>query len=585
MTTAGFVAPVSAPTAPTSHATARLPWATPLLLVALYALATTLLLLRLDAHPAYAYNWEAYGAYGVFAFRDRPTLAIFRATGGLMTDSSFSPLVVLPSRLAFALGGVGLWSLRAATALLAALAVPLLWWVGRHFVGAGTALLAALLLALSPVFLLYGRTATLVGLSLVPALATIEALRRLLHDPDDRRWLLALQAALLVGMYSYAPIRFLWPLALLFLALEYRLRPSERAALQRALAITIVAPWLALTAASLCDPITALFLHYEGRGEQVIGLSFATSQYGAYLRPDPAAQGAGPLQGNALGLAARLIAQNTLDLGKLLLDRDTAPALTDYWNAHGRLYPAFLAPFLALGLLTTLRGARWRLENRLLLALAAIWTLPLIFTSRVHIGRLIFFLPILCLLVAVGATGLCRWLAGRIARQQRASRLGTTAATLLAMALIVAVASASWRDYRETPPPPPDAALVPLLRDAALGAMPPPAVALVYAATQDPDPTAGVGEATRVSALRLYLDPHYHMVSLTPPSTHPTAPAAIGSVPLYFGNVLAHLGQPSGDRLPCGTVFYVAPAAMEQFLARTAQREMICGAPYVIAMP
>ena len=575
----------TATSTPTKRAIARLYLATSLLLLALYTLAATLLLLRLGIHPAYAYNWEAYSAYGVFAFLDHPTFGIFRATEGLMTDSSFSPFVILPSWIAFALGGVGLWSLRAATALLAALAVPLLWWVGRNFVGAGTALLAALLLATSPVFLLYGRTATLVGLSLVPALATIEALRRLLHDPTDRHWLIALSVALSAGMYTYAPIRFLWPLALLFLALEYRQRPTERPALRRAFSVTLVAPWLLLTIASLRDPITALFLYFEGRGEQVIGLSFTTSQYGAYLRPDPAGIDTGPVQGNPLILAARLIAQNTLDLGNLLLDRGTAPALTDYGNAHGRLYPAFLVPFFALGLLATLRGARWRIDDRLLLALAAIWTLPLLFTSRVHIGRLIFFLPILCLLVAAGATGLCRWLAARIANQRHAKRLNVTFATLLAVVLLVAVANASWRDYRETPPTLPDAALIPLLHGAAIGATPPPAVALVYTLAQDPDPTNGIGEATQVSALRLDLDSSYQLVSLIPLTTHPTTPAPNGLIPLYFGNVLGHLGQPGGDALPCGTIFYVAPAALAEFTARTRQREATCGPPHVVAMP
>src|SRR5262249_12547153 len=158
---------------------------------------------HLGDHPAFIYNWEAYTTRAVFAFWDHPSPAILRSTEGLMTDSGFSPFVALPTWLAFRLGGVGLTSLRVATALLAAGAVPLLCAVGRRFVGAATALLAALLLAFSPVFLLYGRTATFVCLSLVPALATTAILLRVLQHPRELRWLIALQALLIAGIYFY----------------------------------------------------------------------------------------------------------------------------------------------------------------------------------------------------------------------------------------------------------------------------------------------------------------------------------------------------------------------------------------------
>src|SRR6476661_4495339 len=83
--TAGFVAPATVSPPSTGQTTRRFTWAAPLLLLTLYALSATLLLLRLAAHPSYTYNWEAYTAYGVFAFMDHPTFAIFRATEGLMT--------------------------------------------------------------------------------------------------------------------------------------------------------------------------------------------------------------------------------------------------------------------------------------------------------------------------------------------------------------------------------------------------------------------------------------------------------------------------------------------------------------------
>jgi uncharacterized membrane protein len=109
-----------------------------------------------------------------------------------------------------------LW-LRLPVVLLAALAVPLLYVLGRKFFGrlpVGTLLseamsvLAALLLALSPVYLLYSRTATAVGVSLVPALLTILALLWVLERPDLWWRIGALLGTLVLGAYGYAPIRF-----------------------------------------------------------------------------------------------------------------------------------------------------------------------------------------------------------------------------------------------------------------------------------------------------------------------------------------------------------------------------------------
>lgn len=548
----------------------------------LYLIAATLLLTRLGEHPPFAYNWEAYTAFGLFTFWDRPTFGILRERGGLMTDSSVSPLVILPGWFAFKLGDVGLLSLRVATALQAAAAVPLLWWTGRKFVGAGAALLAACLLALSPVFLLYGRTATLVGLSLGPALVTIEAIRRVLRRPDDRHWLYLLQAGLIAGGYGYAPVRFLWPLALLFMALEHRRRPAAWAAMRHALVVSIFVPWVAISLLSLRDPLTALFTYYEGRGEHVLGLSFETRQYGSYIRADPDEE----LGRNPLALAARLVAQNGRDLAALLLDRDTAPALTDYWNAHGRLYPGLLAPFLAGGVVLATLGARRRVEDRLLLALAVVWTLPMVATSKVHIGRLIFFLPVLCLLVASGAARPVGALAARVVARWRPGRAvvaGRVAAALLALLLLTRVATESLRDYREVPGPPPGAAAVPLLRDAAAGA--PGGIAVIARPRLESDPTDGIGEATEIAAMRLHLDATYRFVSLYPPESRRQPVGRDGPPPLYYGDILGRLGSPTEAAIPCDVVFFVAPFALDNFLAVTAGHRARCGDLRQVALP
>src|SRR5829696_7102996 len=98
--------------------------------ISLYIVAAALLLLRIGDHPPFPYNWEGYTAWGLFNFLDHPSDNILRLNEGLMTDSSYSLLTILPAWLGYALGGVGLAPMRVPIALIAAGAVPLLWLVG-----------------------------------------------------------------------------------------------------------------------------------------------------------------------------------------------------------------------------------------------------------------------------------------------------------------------------------------------------------------------------------------------------------------------------------------------------------------------
>ncbi len=54
--------------------------------------------------------------------------------------------------------------------LISALAVPLTWLFGRRLYSDAVGITAALLVLTSQVFLLYGRTGTVVGMSIGPAL-------------------------------------------------------------------------------------------------------------------------------------------------------------------------------------------------------------------------------------------------------------------------------------------------------------------------------------------------------------------------------------------------------------------------------
>ena len=230
-----------------------------LILLALYALALLAILAPtpFGSHPPWAYNWEGYAAWRWETFWTAPagpTLQILAPTDGLMTDSGQGPLIGLPVALGVALSGFDLHAMRVPVEVLAALSVPLLWLLGRRVVGTGPGTLAALLLAVSPAFLFYGRTATLVGASLVPLLLSALALARVLEPGLPHRWLWrregALAASMLLGIYAYAPVRLVWPLALVAVGLAAWRNRARRGVLLRCLLLSLLIVPVAVLALS-----------------------------------------------------------------------------------------------------------------------------------------------------------------------------------------------------------------------------------------------------------------------------------------------------------------------------------------------
>src|SRR5215203_492508 len=311
-----------------------------------------------------------------------------------MTDSGQGPLVGLPVAIGMALAGGGLEAMRIPVALLAALSVPVVWLLGRRVFGPGPATLAALLLATSPVFLLYGRTATLVGASLPPLLLSTLALVHVLDASADGGWrwrregLLA--GSLLLGIYAYAPVRLLWPLAIGLLTLAALHSRARRSVLLRAaLLCALVVPAATMTLEALTapepDPLGAAMSYFHARGEQLVAMSGDPIAASEYLRKSDAIE-------NGWEAAARLVGQNATDLARLLLDRDTGPPPVDYWNERGRFWLWFFLPFAGIAAVSTARG--WlhvpghQPAMVLPLALFLGLALPLVLTSRVHIGRL-----------------------------------------------------------------------------------------------------------------------------------------------------------------------------------------------------
>jgi 4-amino-4-deoxy-L-arabinose transferase-like glycosyltransferase len=570
------------PCSPGAHS-ARTTWLTAL---GLYAVAAALLLAGLGDRPPFPYNWEAYTGWRMFDdwLRSPPDFArIFGLADGLMTESGQGPLVGAPVRLAFAVAGVGLLAMRASVALVVAAAVPLLWLVGRRLVAAEAALLAALLLAISPVFLFYGRTATLVGISLVPELLATLALLGTLAARDDRggrRWLIGLQAALIAGEYAYAPVRLLWPIALVAFAVAAVVDRAERHWRLRALVATavslplflLVVGWLTGTAGG-ADAVAGYF---EARGEQIIAMR-DPADYVYFLRPAPGESAAAADVGSADELAWRLVRQNAGDLANLLLDRDTQPVLTDYWSASGRLWPALLAPWFALGVsLTAVAAWRRRPEAWLLLALAGGLTLPLLLTSRVHIGRLVPALPFLLMLAAIGlawATATLRaGLTGLVAGD--AGRRLPRAAWLLPPVVLAWLALATWAEF---------AVPIPVNRETrtaeSIAGAAPLAAARGGAALVDNPALGAEIEQVHAAAYRLRLDGVYRFVRL---ADAPDSASDDPRPPLAYGGVLNALRDGKMPD-PCGPLYLVVPEVEPALRAALASAG--CAAPPIRVLP
>lgn len=544
------------------------PWRPWLIGLLLYLGAATLLLANLAWHPPVFFNWEEYSAWGIFAFLDTPQLAHFAPTDGLMTNSGHSPFVVGPVLLGWHFWGVGsLLGFRLPIALLAATAVPLCWRLGRRLIGGRPALLAAVFLLLSPVYLLYARTATLVGLSLVPALATAWLLLRVLDRPTVARVAL-LQVAFIANGFGYAPIRFLWLIALAALTLECLLRSGLWRRLAPALLATALtlpawlwglAAWEARARGETTRPILKLVLkqYYNGRGEHIL------------VEADRLP---------ALGDLTAYVGRNLADSLRLFFDLGTSSVITDFWNTHGRLQPAVLVLPCLVGLGRVAWCARRSHEARLLLLLFAGFWLPLLLTSQVHVGRLIYVVPLLALFAAAGTIWLIEQLGVLLARLGFPAQRRTVEATgkagrglrwSLVGLLLCVVASATWTDYRVDP------LVEHLARDVLLMQGRAPALAAAHQAavlivnTEEPE-----NEAIIAGGYRLRLERDYRFVDLARPAPRLSSdPADTRPLLLYGGDPGLALDRES----LCAATYYAPTDRVPQMTALVAA--LTCATP------
>ena len=522
---------------------------------ALYALALGVILLGIGSHPPFPYNWENYTLWQGFFFWSAPSLDTFDLTDGLMTDSGRSWLVVGPAWVAFELTGQRLDALRIATGAIAALSSPLTWLLGRRIAtdvftmphwnpveravlqraGGWAALIAGALLPLLASWLLYARTATLVGLSVAPALATV-----LLLDQVRRLtarwwlWLLALQGALLLGAWAYAPIRFLYPLALTAFAVELLFNSRRWRAYLIAILVTLVtlpALLAAIDQEPAWQPIEAIGRYYNARGEQVLALRENPDDFAFYLRD-------ADLENSSTGeLERQLLKQNARDLVRLLLDIDTRPALTDFWNQRGELLPWFLVPLMLLGMAASAIRLWWSPEARLLHLLFWGFTLPMIATSKVHIGRLVFAMPFLCLFIGIGVAGIAWGLTHHHDLRRPHRPLLRVVAPLLGLAILAPAAVSVWNDYQTPIPVSREARLAGLLEQNRARYLETGGVVWVSG-----DRSQAEIEAISIAAVRIAAQDDYQFVNLAlGDAPDPADPRPV----VYYGGVTDRLDDPA----------------------------------------
>jgi hypothetical protein len=337
------------------------------------------------------------------------------------------------------------------------------------------------------------------------------------------------------------------------------------------LVVTLIVLPLALTVlrpGPIGSPTRAVELYYHGRGEQVFELMQARNGVTPFLRNLSAEEREQIAQESTGRQIQELIRQNANDLTDLLLDRKTRPAITDFWNPHGRLYPRVLVPFFLVGMLSLLARFLFDVRARLMLALFWGYSLPMLLTTQVHIGRLVFVVPLLAIICAlpIGMIVAC------LARlQPPATRPAFHRWAAIGVGLVIALAGAapSMADWQTTFPPPRMslvAARIVVLTEQ------PPTQQLVYVFG---DLSSYEIESLRVAELEMDLPGYLRFEDLSNGHERGTGP-----IPLLYGGVIPLLGQPGAIPGYCSNLYLVEPDAQDRFHEESdAVAQKTCGQP------
>jgi uncharacterized membrane protein len=161
--------------------------------------------------------------------------------------------------------------LRLPSALAALLSIPILYRLAKDWLGGGPALLAGLLLAVSPLHVHYSQEARMYSLVALLGLCSVLLLREALKGNHPLLWL-GYSAATLAGMYTHYSMLVLLLAELAFLAFLFWARPGYRSCfLQGLAAATLVIlgylPWMPVLGSQARE---ALQLHMFQRARNLL---------------------------------------------------------------------------------------------------------------------------------------------------------------------------------------------------------------------------------------------------------------------------------------------------------------------------
>ena len=352
------------------------------------------------------------------------------------------------------------------------------------------------------------------------------------------------------------------------------LRTGQRTRFALSLVVTLVVLPLAVTVlrpGPLSNPVSAVESYYTARGEQIFQMRKRPTSISNYIRVDSEEERQRIAEQSTNAQSWRLVRQNSKSLGNLLIDRQTQPAITDFWNPTGRLYPKVLVPFLIAGMILLLVRFFREPRSRLLLALFWGFSLPMIFTTQVHIGRLVYIVPLIGIICAIPIGLIARWL---VRRQPASLRQGMSrwAGFAVAALLVVAGSAPSLADWQTAFPPPRMTLVADLIIERTYD---PPAPQLVYVFG---DAGAYAIEQLRIAELEMLLPGYLRFEDLTTGATRGNGP-----IPLLYGAVIPKVDQP--DAIPgyCSNLYLVEPNVLEQFHeASDPVATAACGQPLTV---
>ena len=366
---------------------------------------------------------------------------------GAMTWSHLSLLYGAPTYALIHLTGFSTWTLRFPSVIYSLLSVPVFFFIGRRFFSPLIGAVAAVLLAWSPIFLLYARMGCSPAAGLFGVLCAVFLTWLFLASGAPSWWMgPACGLSLCLATLQYAPGRIVACILLglvpaVFLAGWRRLRWKRL--MGGALIAVIVSGFFYFQKIHHRD---ALFL--RGGGEQFFVMCQHPDFYKIYL--DRTVRQKEITLRYKSDLLLAMIRRNIRDYRWLLEPhtKTTPPIVLKREPPWNPLYYAPLFPFIACGFVSSLLRARRSWRHGFLLAWFGVLSISALMCSQVNCHRVqLLIVPLLLW----GAFGIGE--AAGIMRQARLPR-GVPHICAVVLILLMMLAGVAVYSYRDIPPNP-----------------------------------------------------------------------------------------------------------------------------------